>query len=66
MVPALTSLEVIPEFVTGRLFSPTQLLHNQSAAALKLALLFRKNTVVTSVPWHVDMETEHGAAPTAP
>lgn len=45
---------VIPEFVTGRLISPTQLLHNQSAAALKLALLFRKNTVVTSVPYHVD------------
>ena len=45
---------VIPEFVAGRLFSPTQLLHNQSAAALKLALLFRKHTVVTSVPYHVD------------
>ena len=41
---------VIPEFVTGRLLSPTQLLHNQSAAARKLALLFRKGTVVTSVP----------------
>ena len=46
---------VIPEFVAGRrLFSPTQLLHNQSAAALKLALLFRKGTVVTSVPYHVE------------
>lgn len=45
---------VIPEFVTGRLLSPTQLLHNQSAAALKLALLFRKGTVVTSVPYHVE------------
>ncbi|MGH9178857.1 MAG: APC family permease [Acidimicrobiales bacterium] len=45
---------VIPEFVTGRLLSPTQLLHNQSAAALKLALLFRKGTVVTSVPYHID------------
>jgi amino acid transporter len=44
---------VIPEFVAGRLFSPTQLLHNQSAGALKLALLFRPNTVVTSVPYHV-------------
>ena len=44
---------VIPEFVTRRLFSPTQLLHNQSAAALKLALLFRKDTVVTSVPYHI-------------
>jgi hypothetical protein len=45
---------VIPEFVVGGLFSPAQLLHNQSAAALKLALLFRKDTVVTSVPYHVE------------
>ncbi|HVM06195.1 MAG TPA: APC family permease [Acidimicrobiales bacterium] len=45
---------VIPEFVTGRLLSPTQLLHNQSAAALKLALLFRQGTVVTSVPYHIE------------
>jgi amino acid transporter len=46
---------IIPEFVAaGRLFSPTQLLHNQSAAALKLTLLFRTGTVVTSVPYHVD------------
>jgi amino acid transporter len=44
---------IIPEFVAGRLFSPTQLLHNQSAGALKLALLFRAHTVVTSVPYHV-------------
>ena len=44
---------IIPEFVAGRLFSVTQLLHNQSAGALKLALLFRENTVVTSVPYHV-------------
>jgi len=51
---------IIPEFVAGRLFSPTQLLHNQSAAALKLALLFRKNTVVTSVPWHLDNEPRNG------
>jgi amino acid transporter len=54
---------VIPEFVTGRLFSPTQLLHNQSGAALKLALLFRKNTVVTSVPYHLDdQEPGNGSA----
>jgi amino acid transporter len=50
---------IIPEFVAaGRLFSPTQLLHNQSAAALKLALLFRAGTVVTSVPYHVGMGPE--------
>ena len=52
--PGTTATIVIPEFVTGRLLSPTQLLHNQSAAALKLALLYRKDTVVTSVPYHVD------------
>jgi amino acid transporter len=45
---------IIPEFVARRLLSPTQLLHNQSAGALKLALLYRKNTVVTSVPYHVE------------
>ena len=48
-----TTTVVIPEFVAGGLFSPTQLLHNQSATALKIALLFRANTVVTSVPYHV-------------
>ncbi len=47
---------IIPEFVAGRLFSPTQLLHNQSAGSLKVALLFRKNTIVTSVPYHVDAD----------
>ena len=43
---------IIPEFVAGK-YSPTQLLHNQSALALKVALLFRPNTIVTSVPYHV-------------
>ena len=49
---------VIPEFVLGKgvagkwLFE--NVLHNQSALALKLALLYRPNTVVTSVPFHVD------------
>jgi hypothetical protein len=52
---------IIPEFVAGRLFSPTQLLHNQSAGALKLALLFRENTVVTSVPYHVGMGDSDGS-----
>jgi hypothetical protein len=47
---------IIPEFVAGRLLSPTQLLHNQSAGALKVALLFRENTIVTSVPYHVGSE----------
>ncbi|MDP9441477.1 MAG: APC family permease [Actinomycetota bacterium] len=46
---------IIPEFVAGK-YSPTQLLHNQSALALKVALLFRPNTIVTSVPYHVGGE----------
>ncbi|HKY13752.1 MAG TPA: APC family permease [Microthrixaceae bacterium] len=43
---------IIPEFVVGRWWE--QLLHNQSALALKARLLFRPNTVVTSVPFRVD------------
>jgi hypothetical protein len=42
---------VIPEFVTAW---KQQWLHNQSALALKVRLLYRPNTVVTSVPVHVD------------
>ena len=38
---------VIPEFVTQW---KTQWLHNQSAFALKARLLYRPNTIVTSVP----------------
>lgn len=42
---------MIPEFVTQW---KTQWLHNQSAFALKARLLYRPNTVVTSVPVLVD------------
>jgi amino acid transporter len=42
---------VIPEFVTGW---SSGFLHNQSALALKARLLYRPNTVVTSVPVLVD------------
>jgi amino acid transporter len=42
---------IIPEFVVDHWWQQT--LHNQSALALKLALLFRPGTVVTSVPYHV-------------
>ncbi len=38
---------VIPEFVTAL---RSQWLHNQSALSIKARLLYRKNTVVTSVP----------------
>jgi amino acid transporter len=46
---------VIPEFVTKW---KTQWLHNQSAFALKARLLYRPNTVVTSVPVLVDAPEE--------
>lgn len=43
---------VIPEFVVHHWWE--HLLHNQSALVLKGRLLFRKGTVVTSVPYHLD------------
>jgi hypothetical protein len=43
---------IIPEFVVKHWWE--HLLHNQSALFLKARLLFRKGTVVTSVPYHVD------------
>jgi amino acid transporter len=43
---------VLPEFVVGSWWG--QLLHNQSALLLKARLLFRKGTVVTSVPYHLE------------
>jgi hypothetical protein len=43
---------VLPEFVVGSWWG--QLLHNQSALFLKGRLLFRKGTVVTSVPYHLE------------
>ena len=54
---------VIPEFVVHHWWE--HLLHNQSALFLKARLLFSKNTVVTSVPYHVD-EDEGGAVDPAP
>ncbi len=43
---------VIPEFVPRYYWQ--QILHNQTALALKGALLFRRNTIVVSVPFHLD------------
>ena len=43
---------VIPEFVVRRWWE--QILHNQSALLLKARLLFRRNTVVISVPTQLD------------
>ena len=49
---------LIPEFVVDKWYA--NLLHNQSALALKLALLFRPGTVVTSVPYHLRPPEQHG------
>lgn len=43
---------IVPEFVVEHWWD--QFLHNQSALLLKGRLLFRKGTVVTSIPIHVD------------
>ncbi len=42
---------VLPEFVPARIWH--NLLHNQRALLIKGALLFKPNTVVTSVPYHL-------------
>jgi len=42
---------VIPEFIPARWWQ--QLLHNQTALLIKGAMLFRKNVVVTDVPYHL-------------
>jgi len=43
---------VIPEFIVESWWA--HVLHNQSALLLKARLLFRKGTVVTSLPYHLD------------
>lgn len=47
---------ILPEFVLTKWWE--QILHNQSALVLKARLLFRRNTVVVSVPYRID---RHGA-----
>ena len=42
---------VLPEFVPAKWWH--HLFHNQRALLIKGALLFRRNTVVTSVPFHL-------------
>jgi amino acid transporter len=42
---------VLPEFVPARWWH--HLLHNQRALLIKAALLFKPNTIVTSVPFHL-------------
>lgn len=61
---------VVPEFNLEHWWQ--QLLHNQSALLLRTRLRGRPNTVVTSVPFHADLEEERAlrkaakAAPKAP
>jgi amino acid transporter len=43
---------ILPEFVPARFWQ--HLLHNQSALLIKGALLFRRHTIVTSVPFHLE------------
>ncbi|HEU5103734.1 MAG TPA: APC family permease [Roseiflexaceae bacterium] len=45
---------ILPEFVPSKWWQ--HLLHNQTALALKAALLFRKSVVVISVPYHLASE----------
>ena len=47
---------ILPEFVPARWWQ--HLLHNQRALLIKGALLFRPNTVVTSVPFHLETITQ--------
>lgn len=49
---------LIPEFVVDHWWG--HLLHNQTALLLKGRLLFRKGTVVTSIPYHVHEAEERG------
>ena len=53
---------VIPEFVMG-LRSVANALHGQSALALKIALLDRPGTVVTSVPFHITPDADATEVP---
>ncbi len=48
---------VLPEYVPDHWWENA--LHNQSALRLKAALLYRPNTVVTSVPYHPGHPTPH-------
>jgi hypothetical protein len=50
---------IIPEFVVKHWWE--HILHNQSALILKGRLLFRKNVVVVSVPYHLHREKHEPA-----
>ncbi len=50
--PAACVTVVLPEFIPAHWWE--HFLHNQTAFRLKTALLFRKNTVVIDVPYHLE------------
>ena len=50
---------ILPEFVPHHLWQ--HLLHNQHALLIKGALLFKRNVVVTSVPFHLGHPTRRPA-----
>ncbi len=47
---------VLPQFVPARWWE--NLLHNQTALLLRMALIFRRGTVVTDVPYHLGLLTQ--------
>jgi len=51
LYPDYTLTVLLPEFIVAHLWE--HILHNQTALALKAALLFRPGIVVTSVPQHL-------------
>lgn len=59
--PGNDTLVVLPELVVERWWE--QLLHNQSALALKARLLFRRHTIVVSVPLHLGARFGETAPP---
>ncbi|GCF11051.1 APC family permease [Dictyobacter arantiisoli] len=51
LYPDYTLTVLLPEFVVGHIWE--HILHNQTALALKAALLFRPGIIVTSMPQHL-------------
>ena len=49
--PAEMTTVIFPEFVTAKWYH--QLLHNQTAWTIKLALIYKRNIVVSSVKYHL-------------
>jgi hypothetical protein len=50
--PGCVVTVIIPEFVVKKWWH--QFLHNQTALAIKAALLFEPGVVLTSVPFHLE------------